>query len=81
MDVQNGTLWTVAELAEFLRRSQRWVYVQLTRAADEIGSIPCLRLPGRRGGARFDPAEIRAWLRAGSPPVADWRRLQGGRSR
>ncbi len=48
-----GSLWTVAEVAAYLRVSRSWVY---HRSA--AGLLPCLRV-----GAllRFDPDAIRAY--------------------
>lgn len=46
-------LWTVAETAEFLSKSTKWVYA---RAAN--GDLPSLLLGGSR---RFDPEVIRKW--------------------
>ncbi|HEY3451681.1 MAG TPA: helix-turn-helix domain-containing protein [Myxococcales bacterium] len=55
-------LWTVARVAKFLDLSTCWVY----RAA-ERDELPVLRI----GAAlRFDPAEIRAWLKGRRPAHA-----------
>ena len=51
----NARLWTVSEVAEFLSRSKRSVY-QLAAA----GELPALRFGGH---LRFDPADIRSWVR------------------
>ena len=53
-----ASLWTVAEVASYLRVSRSWVY---HRAA--AGLLPCLRF-----GAllRFDPEAIRAYAQTGS---------------
>jgi len=50
-----GSLWTVAEVAAYLRVSRSWVY---HRSA--AGLLPCLRV-----GAllRFEPDAIRAYAR------------------
>jgi excisionase family DNA binding protein len=55
-----ATLWTVAEVADYLRVSRSWVY---HRAA--AGLLPCLHL-----GAllRFDPESIRAYAQ-GAPTI------------
>jgi excisionase family DNA binding protein len=45
-------LWTVAEVAAYLRVSRSWVYHRL-----ESGLLPHIRIGGL---VRFDPAEIRA---------------------
>lgn len=48
-------LWKVGEVAHFLSMSESWVY---QRASD--GFLPSLNI----GGAlRFDPIEIKAWIR------------------
>ncbi len=50
---QDG-LWTVKELARYLRMSERWIHERTRR--DEI---PCHRL----GTAlRFDPQEVHVWM-------------------
>ena len=48
-------LWTVAEVAEFLRVSKSFVY-----HACAAGTFPCVRIGA---SVRFDPATIRAWVR------------------
>jgi excisionase family DNA binding protein len=59
-------LWTVKEVADFLRVSRSWVYHRV-----EAGELPCLRI-----GAllRFDPESVRAYARGetplGAPTVA-----------
>lgn len=40
------TLWTVSDLAVFLRRSRRWIWGSLKIPETEPGSIPTLP-PGR----------------------------------
>jgi len=47
-------LWDVKEVAKYLKRDKRWVYVRASK-----GLIPH-RVVG--GGYRFDPDEIKAWL-------------------
>jgi excisionase family DNA binding protein len=56
-----ATLWTVVEVASYLRVSRSWVY---HRAA--AGLLPCLRV-----GAllRFDPEAIRAYAQGGTAPA------------
>jgi excisionase family DNA binding protein len=54
--VDNG-LWTVAEVAAFLKVSRSWVYHRL-----ESGLLPHIRVGGL---VRFDPGAIRAHLSAG----------------
>jgi len=48
-----GSLWTVADVAAYLRVSRSWVYHRA-----EAGLLPCLRV-----GAllRFDPEKIRTY--------------------
>ena len=56
------TLWTVAEVAAFLKVSRSWVYHRL-----ESGLLPHIRVGGL---VRFDPAVIRDHVSAGcSSPV------------
>jgi excisionase family DNA binding protein len=55
--VDNG-LWTVAEVAAFLKVSRSWVYHRL-----ESGLLPHIRVGGL---VRFDPSTIRAHVSAGS---------------
>ena len=57
------TLWTVAEVAAFLKVSRSWVYHRL-----ESGLLPHIRVGAL---VRFDPAAIRAHISAcsSSPPV------------
>jgi excisionase family DNA binding protein len=52
-------LWTVHQLAVYLRMSDKGVY-----ALSAKGDIPTLRAGNK---LRFDPREINAWLRKGSP--------------
>ena len=66
-----GRLWTVRDLARFLARSERWVFRQLKRLETEPGSIPHYRLAD--GAPRFDPEEVRAWVREGCPPAGTFR--------
>jgi len=47
-------LWTVHDVAGFLKASASWVY-----KASERGDLPCIRLGAM---VRFEPAAIRAWL-------------------
>ncbi len=63
--------------AEFLSVSRRWVQDAVTRPDDMAGSIPhhLLPSPGTRKQRRFDPGELRDWLKAGSPTVADWKKM------
>jgi excisionase family DNA binding protein len=49
------SLWTVAEVAEYLRVSVSWVYLH-AGASD----LPCLRVGGLK---RFHPAAVRAYAR------------------
>jgi len=72
-------LMTVKEAAAFLGRSPSWLFQALQRDPGDEGSIPHVRLPGRRGGCRFEREELLSWLRAGSPPAAIWRDMQARR--
>jgi hypothetical protein len=62
-------LWTVDDLAEYMKRSRRWVYGALSRDPASPGSLPHVRIPG--GAARFVPDVIRRWIELGCPPAAD----------
>ena len=61
--------------AKLLGVSKRWIQEAVTRPPDQDGSIPhhLLPCPGTRKQRRFDPEELRAWVHADCPPVADWR--------
>lgn len=50
-----GGLWNAGSTADFLGVSMSWVY---HRAAE--GALPCIRI---RGALRFEPEQIRAYLR------------------
>jgi excisionase family DNA binding protein len=52
-----GGLWTVEDVAGYLKVSRSWVY---QRAAS--GLLPCLHFGGC---LRFDPAEVKAFVRGG----------------
>lgn len=54
------SLWTVRDVADYLKASTSFVY-----KAAERGEIPC-----RRIGAmlRFDPGEVRKWVASGGQP-------------
>jgi excisionase family DNA binding protein len=56
VSVENG-LWTVAEVAAFLKVSRSWVYHRL-----ESGLLPHIRVGGL---VRFDPSAIRAHVSSG----------------
>ena len=49
-------LWTVPDVAKFLRASTSWVY-----KAAERDQLPSIRIGAM---LRFDPTAIRAWLNA-----------------
>ena len=49
-------LWTVPDVAKFLRASTSWVY-----KAAERDQLPSIRIGAM---LRFDPVAIRAWLNA-----------------
>ena len=76
-------LWTRRELAASLRRSVRWLDLQLARRPEEPGSIPHVVLPGpgRRRAVRFLPEHIRLWLAMGCPSAADFARGLAARGR
>ena len=48
-------LWTVRDVAAFIKCSQSWVY-----KASERGELPCVPIAGM---IRFDPEEIRQYAR------------------
>lgn len=56
--LQLEPLWTADDLAGFLKCSRSSIYQRTAPGAKY--PIPCLRLGGL---LRFDPAEIRAWVR------------------
>lgn len=59
-------LWTVHEVAAYLKKSVSWV-----RQASAAGRIPTLRIGG---SVRFDPDQIRAWATGKPAPVIPmWR--------
>lgn len=55
------TLWTVRDLAAFVKTTPDAVYRWV-----ELGMVPCIRI-GR--SIRFDPTVIRQWLTARSVPA------------
>ena len=65
-------LWTVRDCAWFLACGERWIWTSLRRPETEKGSIPHLRLP--TGHPRFDPEEVREWVREGCPPAGTFRK-------
>lgn len=62
-----SALWTVRDVARFLRKSCRWIWYALQVPPSEPGSIPHVRL-GR--SPRFLPELIVRWVQDGCPPVA-----------
>ena len=56
------TLWTVAEVAEYLRVSVSWVYMHV-----QLSDLPHLRVGGL---LRFQPDAVRAYVRGESLPEA-----------
>ena len=72
-------LLTVRQAARFLGRSPSWLFQALRRDPEEEGSIPHVRLPGRRGGVRFDRVELLEWLHAGAPPAGVWASMRTAR--
>ena len=69
--LENGImpLWSVREVARYLKRSQRWVWSQLDIPGKRAGRIPHLRI-GK--APRFIPEEICRWVRLGCPSVAEF---------
>src|SRR5579863_6584256 len=55
-------LWTVADVAAFLRVSRSWVYHRA-----EAAELPVLRIGGL---LRFDPSRIKAYARGDTVPAA-----------
>ncbi len=60
-DVSNEPLWTVKDVAAYLRTSTSWVYSH----ADD-GTLPSVRIGGLR---RFQPEAIRAYARGEWTPT------------
>ena len=74
-------LWTTRDVANFLQRSEGWVYSALRADPNKAGSLPSIRIPGGRGSrgegsARFVSADIMAWVSAGCPPAAIFKTWQ-----
>jgi excisionase family DNA binding protein len=59
-ETSEQALWTVKEVARYLRASVSFAY-----KAAERGDLPCIRV-----GAllRFDPAAVAAWVQTGRKP-------------
>ena len=53
--VPDASMWRAKDLAAFLKVSLSWVYKRT-----EAGDIPCHR---KHGVVRYDPEEIRSWLK------------------
>ena len=53
---REGELWTVSDVAGYLKTSRSWVY-----QATASGRLPSVRVGHLR---RFDPAKISAWVMA-----------------
>ncbi len=51
----SGGLWTVHDVARFLKASTSWTY-----KAAERGELPCIRIGAM---LRFEPEAISAWVR------------------
>jgi excisionase family DNA binding protein len=67
------SLWDVADTAKFLKLNEARVYDGVRQ-----GLIPAVRI-GRQ--VRFDPVEIRAWVKAGGRALpGGWRRDDDQRS-
>jgi predicted DNA-binding transcriptional regulator AlpA len=52
----NGTLWTVEDVAAYLKTSRSWVY-EKSKGKD---AIPTMRVGGL---LRYAPEDVRAWAR------------------
>ena len=55
------SLWNVKDLAKYLRTTTHAIYKLVER-----GQVPCIRI-GK--SIRFDPAEIREWVKSKSCPI------------
>ncbi len=58
---ESDSLWTPAEVANYLRVSRSWVYQKA-----EAGLLPSLRFAGC---LRFEPAAVKAYVRGGVLPT------------
>lgn len=54
-------LWTVTEVAAYLRVSRSWVYHRVA-----AGLLPCMRIGAL---VRFEPEKIRAYAQGQLPPA------------
>ncbi|MBL8913586.1 MAG: helix-turn-helix domain-containing protein [Archangium sp.] len=54
MSAPAESLWTVADVAQFLSMSRQWVYKHA-----ELGSLPCVRFGA---SLRFQASEIRRYV-------------------
>ncbi|MBE7461920.1 MAG: hypothetical protein HS116_00375 [Planctomycetes bacterium] len=72
------SLWRAQDCAAYLRRSPRWLWAQLSRPADQPGSIPHVYV-GRT--PRFFPDDIAEWVRQGCPPAATFAQWQASQSK
>jgi excisionase family DNA binding protein len=54
----DDTLWTVKDVARYLRLSESWVYLHVDK-----GDLPYLRVGGL---LRFDPEAVRRYAREGA---------------
>lgn len=52
---QEEGLWDANDVARFLKASRSWVYQRA-----QAGQLPCVKIGGL---LRFEPAEIRAFIR------------------
>ena len=61
MNAAENVLWTIADVANFLRVSKSMIYKKV-----ESGTMPCIRV-----GAllRFDPAVVRRWATGEPEPT------------
>jgi predicted DNA-binding transcriptional regulator AlpA len=66
-------MWTYADLSKYARKSRRWLEELVSRRA-----IPgCVHVGA---SVRFDPVEVRQWLRAGGAARPRRRRRERGRN-
>ena len=63
-------LWTVKEAANYLRKSESWVWQAVRTPEDQQGSIPHAKL-GK--SPRFIPEEMQAWALSGFPSAAEFK--------
>jgi excisionase family DNA binding protein len=59
---QDDVLWTVDDVARYLRVSKSWVYQGVA-----AGRVPCIRVGAL---VRFDPVAFKAWAAGKLEPTA-----------